>query len=109
MKSHQEILVWLTGLRDNGHTWRWLIVFTMSLFLFLGGCGWQAQASVTSSTTAAPATKVELYDSRTGAMLSMATKHDTNANRVNQIGLAFLTAGVIGGSFCWYRLKRSRK
>lgn len=109
MKSHQRVLVWLTGLRENGHKWRWLIVLMMSLVLVFGGLSWQIKASTARSESPAHLAKSELFDSRTGAMLAMATNQDANANKVNQLSLALVVAGGTVGSYCWYRAKHVKK
>lgn len=109
MKSHQEILVWLTGLRQNGHKWRWLIVFTVSLLLVFGGLTWQIKASTSHTEVTPRSAKTELFDSRTGAMLAMATNQDANANKVNQLSIALVVAGGVVGSYCWYRAKHPQK
>jgi len=109
MKSHQQVLVWLTGLRANGHKWRWLIVLTMSLLFSFGQLGWQAQARTTRVVPQSHSVKTELFDSRTGAMLALATSHDGHANQINQLSLALLVAGGVIGSYCWYRAKHLQK
>lgn len=106
MKSHQEILVWLSGLRENGRRWHWLVVMSLSFALLIGGLGWQAQASAFQNNRSS---KTELFDSRTGAMLAIATNHDANANKINQLSLGFLAAGGVVGSYCWYRAKHRQR
>ncbi|MFC6294038.1 hypothetical protein ACFQH1_02150 [Lactiplantibacillus daoliensis] len=109
MKSHQQVLVWLTGLRANGRKWRWLIVLTMSVLFSFGQFGWQVQASTTPVMTQPHSVKAELFDSRTGAMLSLATTHDGHANQINQLSLVLLVSSGVIGSYCWYRAKHLQK
>lgn len=109
MKSHQQILVWLSGLRENGHRWHWLVVMSLSFALLVGGLGWQAQASAFQNNRFVQSSKTELFDSRTGAMLAMATNHDANANKINQLSLGFLAAGSVVGGYCWYRAKHRQR
>ncbi|AVK62978.1 hypothetical protein C5Z26_02045 [Lactobacillus sp. CBA3606] len=111
MEKKQPEFDWL-----NRINWRMLGVLIASLVLVVGSKTQVVQAHQSEPTMVQTASKSryqvkhpEVIDSRSGALLVVATNGNDSTTKVNEISIAFLIAVLVIGGSCWYRARHYEK
>ncbi|AVK60328.1 hypothetical protein C5Z25_00395 [Lactobacillus sp. CBA3605] len=111
MKKKQPEFDWL-----NRISWRVMGGLIASLLLVVGGMTQVAQAHQAEPTVVQTTSKnrhqvkrQEVIDSRSGALLLVATNENDSTTKVNEISIAFFIAILVIGGSCWYRARHYEK